>query len=135
MSIRLKEERTRLGYTQEGFAALAAVSRRAYSEWEAGNTSPTAVQLAALAGVGADVQYIITGNRSSSALSPDEEMLLQAYRGLDSGRKAGALGAVLGLQQPAKFVVHGDVGQQIDSVTSSTISVSMSRKSKKKDDG
>jgi transcriptional regulator with XRE-family HTH domain len=66
ISGRLKEERKRLGYSQEKFAALAGVTRRPYAAWEAGETSPTAVNLSALSAVGADVLYILTGERRGS---------------------------------------------------------------------
>lgn len=65
---RLKEERQRLGFNQEGFAALAGVTRRPYAEWETGKTSPTAVQLQALHDAGADVLYIVTGQRQGQGI-------------------------------------------------------------------
>ena len=100
---RLKEERERLGMSQPQFAGLGEVSKRAQITYEKGESTPNADYLAAVAKVGADVQYIVTGVRSSAALAPDEEMLLQSYRLLDASRKAGALGAVAGLQQTEKF--------------------------------
>lgn len=93
---RLKEERKRLGFSQEEFAAIAGVTRRPYAEWEAGNTSPTGVQLAALYNEGADVQYIVTGVRSDAALSPDERELLALFRGASLTGKAAAIGALQG---------------------------------------
>lgn len=88
----LKEERKRLGYNQEGFAEIAGVSRRAYTEWESGKTSPTAVHLAKLAAAGADVFYILTGQHGGP-LSSDEASLLDHYRhsskkGKDAVRQA-----------------------------------------------
>jgi transcriptional regulator with XRE-family HTH domain len=79
---RLKEERERLGFSQEEFAVHAGVTRSPYTSWEAGKTSPTAVQLAAIAAAGADVLYILTGERSSgtSTLKPDEEALVDNFR-------------------------------------------------------
>lgn len=91
---RLKEERKRLGFSQEEFAAIAGVTRRPYAEWEAGNTSPTGVQLAALYNEGADVQYIVTGVRSDAALSPDERELLALFRAAPLTVKAAAIGAL-----------------------------------------
>lgn len=72
----LKEERKRLGFNQERFAESAGVSRRAYAEWESGKTSPTAVQLAALQGIGADVQYIVIGERRSAPVTPGVDFAL-----------------------------------------------------------
>ncbi len=80
IGIRLKEERVRLGFNQESFAAAAGVTRRPYADWEAGKTSPTTVQLASLASTGADVLYILTGRREAEALSTEEKLLIERYR-------------------------------------------------------
>lgn len=93
---RLKEERKRLGYSQEDFAVLAGITRRPYAEWEAGNTSPNATQLAALAAAGADVQYIVTGQHSDMALTPDERQLLSLFRAASLTGKMAAVGALQG---------------------------------------
>lgn len=82
---RLKEERKRLGHSQESFAALAGITRRPYAEWESGNTSPTAVQLAAMAGAGLDVMYVVTGMRANAEISdPSEQVLIASYRACDA---------------------------------------------------
>lgn len=60
---RLKEERERLGMTQPVFAAAAGAAKRTLIEWEKGATSPSAVQLLALQGIGVDVVYVLTGER------------------------------------------------------------------------
>lgn len=93
---RLKEERERLGYTQPAFAELAGAKKRTLIDWEKGVSSPTAVQLSALAGVGADVLYILTGQRggaigsaaSAPVLARDEEALLDNYRNSSSEGQA-----------------------------------------------
>lgn len=80
---RLKEERTRLGYSQEEFAEVASITRRPYAEWESGRTSPTAAQLAALASIGLDVLYVVLGQRSQPSgpvLDAAEQVLLDSYR-------------------------------------------------------
>ena len=94
---RLREERRRLEYSQSGFAAVGGVTLRAYAEWEAGNTSPTAVQLARFAQAGADVQYIVTAIPSAQVLSTDEQILLRAYQRLTRDMKPKALGVIAGL--------------------------------------
>lgn len=96
---RLREERERLGFTQPAFAGLAETTKKSQIDYEKDLTQPKAGYLAAIAKVGADVQYIVTGVCSVAALTADEELLLQTYRALDASRKAGALGAVVGLQQ------------------------------------
>ena len=64
---RLKEERDRLGLTQPAFAEIADAKKRTLIDWEKGVSSPTAVQLSALAAAGVDVLYILTGQRSGTA--------------------------------------------------------------------
>jgi len=60
---RLIEERKRLALTQDQMALQAEVSKRTYCNYEAGDSAPTAIQLALLALVGVDVQYVINGSR------------------------------------------------------------------------
>ncbi len=64
---RLKEERTRLGFSQADFAVLAGVQRRAQVNYEAGERSPDADYLQKISTVGVDVGYLITGSRSSKS--------------------------------------------------------------------
>lgn len=61
---RLREERERLGYTQEEFAAIGGSSKASQSSWEAGQAFPNARFLAAISEIGADVGYIVTGVRT-----------------------------------------------------------------------
>lgn len=111
---RIKEERERLGFDQEGFAALGGASRHSQIDWEKGKSFPNAKVLAAIAASGADVQYILTGVRSSATLAPDEEALLAGYRALDARGKAGVFGAISGLTQGPESIgqqFNADVGQ------------------------
>ena len=95
---RLREERERLRKTQDDFAALAGVGKRALIHYEKGERMPDAALLAAIAAAGADVLYILTGQRSGSAmpapapaappLARDEEILLDNYRNLPADAKA-----------------------------------------------
>jgi transcriptional regulator with XRE-family HTH domain len=82
---RLKEERERLGLTQEAFAAISGSKRRTLVDWEKGVSSPTAVQLSALSSAGVDVLYVLTGTRlggmpPAPALTREEAALLDNYR-------------------------------------------------------
>lgn len=106
---RLKEERVRLGLNQPDFAALAGRTKKTLIDYEKGSTSPDAKFLAAIAAAGADVQYILTGIRSSAALTPDEQALLAGYRALDARGKAGVFGMIGGLTQSPD-----SVGQQFN---------------------
>lgn len=107
---RLKEERERLGYTQPVFAELAGAKKRTLIDWEKGVSSPTAVQLSALAEVGIDVIYVITGHRSApivqvEQLTVREKYLLANYRGSDDvGKRA--------VETTASAVANRDSGKQ-----------------------
>lgn len=76
---RLREERLRLGYNQTEFAEIAGVKKNAQSNYEKGIRSPDGGYLAAIADHGADVLYILTGERAGG-LAPDEAALLDNYR-------------------------------------------------------
>lgn len=79
---RLKVERLRLGMNQPDFAAVAGTTKKSQITYEKG-VMPDAAYLAAIAAVGADVLYIVTGQRSFTpppALKPDEAALLDNYR-------------------------------------------------------
>ena len=85
---RLKAERERLELTQPTFAEMAGAKKRTLIDWEKGVSSPTAVQLAALAKVGVDVLFILTGQRSqpvpaTAELRPDQAALLDNYEHSD----------------------------------------------------
>lgn len=95
IGIRLKEERVRLGFNQESFAAAAGVTRRPYADWEAGKTSPTSVQLALLATTGIDVLYILTGRREPEPLSTEEKLLIERYRAADEATRYRILSGLL----------------------------------------
>ena len=64
---RLRDERERLGKNQDAFAALAGVGKRALIHYEKSERSPDANFLAAIAAAGADVLYILMGQRSGAA--------------------------------------------------------------------
>lgn len=66
---RLKEERIRLGQSQADFAALAGASRGGQLKWETGEAYPNAKALVAFADAGADVVYILFGQRQNAPLS------------------------------------------------------------------
>lgn len=67
---RLREERERLSLSQEAFASKAGVHRRTQVNYEADERRPDADYLASVAGFGADIAYIVTGNRVLSVKQP-----------------------------------------------------------------
>lgn len=68
---RLSGERHRLGLTQEQFAKLGGVQRRAQAHYEAGKRTPDANYLAAISGGGVDVIYLLTGRRERPPMNSD----------------------------------------------------------------
>ncbi|CUI71400.1 helix-turn-helix transcriptional regulator [Achromobacter xylosoxidans] len=123
---RLKEERERLGMTQPVFAEAASAKKRTLIDWEKGVSSPTAVQLAALATIGVDVAYVLTGSRSfkpEPAITPEQRMLIADFEACSPSDQAAlrrtaaamALGMAAGTATPGKSkqVFHGEVGQAV----------------------
>lgn len=110
---RLKEERARLGMSQHDFALAAGITRRPYAEWEAGRTSPNAVQLAGLGAKGVDIQYVVMGARSRDALTPEELMVLEHYRAADKKVRAAAIGALIAGEVPDAGPRHVEGALQI----------------------
>ncbi|GHU37809.1 transcriptional regulator [Betaproteobacteria bacterium] len=77
---RIREERDRLGLSQQSMADAVGVRREMWAKYESG-AEPGANALAAIAATDADVLYILTGVRSgASALSREEAALLDNYR-------------------------------------------------------
>lgn len=64
---RLREERRRLGLSQERLAGVAGVAKNTAINWEKDQSSPTAAALNLLAEAGADAVYILTGQRSAQS--------------------------------------------------------------------
>jgi phage repressor protein C with HTH and peptisase S24 domain len=69
---RLREERQRLGLSQEEFARLAGVSKRAQANYEKGERSPQVDYLEALKDAHVDTYYVLTGYRLGT---PDAQPL------------------------------------------------------------
>lgn len=98
-SERLKDERKRLGFNQTEFAAFAGVQKGAQVNYEAGERHPDAAYLAAIAAQGADVRWLITGQRDytpAQALTAQEQTMLDYFRQASSEVRRAALGALLG---------------------------------------
>jgi len=63
---RLREERKRLGLTQEALGQLGSVRRQAQLLYEKDLFVPDANYLAAIAAAGVDVLYVITGRKEGA---------------------------------------------------------------------
>ncbi|WP_039917606.1 helix-turn-helix domain-containing protein [Cellvibrio mixtus] len=89
---RLRKERERLGLNQPEFGAIAGVSKTTQFNYEKGDRSPDAEYLAAIAGAGVDVLYVLTGTRSTpdaESLSPRAAALLNNFENMaDEDKRA-----------------------------------------------
>ena len=118
ISERLKEERERLGHkSQAAFAAVVGCHYKSQANYETGKRYPDAAYLSAIAAAGADVLYILTGERSgaASALTADERLLLDRYRESARPLRDAALrvllGATSGENGGTTQNFHSEVGQ------------------------
>lgn len=133
---RLKEERKRLGYNQTDFAALGGVQKNAQSNYEGDARRPDADYLAAIAKLGADVAFIVTGVASPTGVDPEEQAVLAGYRALDARGRAGVLALIGGMQskrEPAAVAIKGDVSQVVhgDMTVSGPTQFTINKKSRK----
>ena len=67
---RLREERERLALSQQALAEKCGVTARSQRNYESGERNPDSAYLAAIAAAGADVLYILTGQRAGGASAP-----------------------------------------------------------------
>lgn len=92
---RLKAERERLALSQQALASRCSVTAKSLRNYETGERFPDVAYLEALANIGADVLYILTG-RHGGVLSADEQELLALFRAAPLSVKAAAIGALQG---------------------------------------
>lgn len=93
---RIKGERARLKLSQPAFGELAGATKWTVINWEKGESSPDAGQLARLGEAGMDVLYVVTGVRGGVAggapafvVSDQEQEIVKSWRLLDKvGRAA-----------------------------------------------
>jgi len=91
----------RLGMTQDSFAEMAGVSKRALANYESGDRKPDSDFLTALAAHGVDVLYVLTGQRTPTShlsvvpdppprpdVNAEEARLLSDFRLCDAQGKA-----------------------------------------------
>lgn len=105
---RLAEERERLGLNKSEMAIAGGIAKPTYLRYESGERSPDGAFFAQIAAAGADVLYILTGQRSQpvapeATLPPRERALLDNYRHTDeAGKKIIEGTAGLAAQQQKK---------------------------------
>ncbi len=90
---RLRDERLRLGYKQDDFAQVGGVNRNTQGSYERGDRSPDSLYLAAVAAIGVDVAYVVTGQKAIAAeagLSDDELEWVEYFRAMSDTSKDAA---------------------------------------------
>jgi transcriptional regulator with XRE-family HTH domain len=97
---RIRQERQRLGLSQSDFAQLAMVSRRTQASYEAGEGSPVADYLLAVAGAGVDILYVVTGS-GDAASHPVVQPERRTWRGGPPNADEGELLAGFRRLKPA----------------------------------
>lgn len=78
----LKNERMRLGLTQDEIARFCGVSKRTYNYYEDGERAASSDFLMAFSKLGADINYLFTGERTKESLEPLERTVLLAFNRL-----------------------------------------------------
>lgn len=101
---RLKEERERMGMTQEKFSSACGVRRRAQSTYETGDRSPDSLYLAAASRIGVDVGYVLTGQRQGAKRRVPMDLD-------DFGRAAAA---VLGISEQQLLIATETLTSKMD---------------------
>ena len=116
---RLREERERLGLSQPKMAEMMGATKQTIYAWENGRTAPDGFQLETFSAAGADVRYIITGERDGPPpLKPDEQLLLDRYRSSPAPLRDAALRVLLGGGEPPasgarSIKIAGGSGHQV----------------------
>ena len=103
-----------MGLSQEKFGALGGVKKLAQINYEKGERHPDSAYLAAIAAAGADVLYVLTGERDGPApvtLTAEEETMLAYFREASKEVRRAALGALLGASAPVASHVGGTHSQ------------------------
>jgi len=119
---RLMEERKRLEKTVAGMAEECRVSKQAQINFEKGRQLPGGAYLIAVAALGGDVSYILTGQRNPAlddpaprytppkyTPPPDEERLLDAYRHSSAEVKAVIKAASLAAAKAARGTIPASI--------------------------
>lgn len=92
----MRDERLRIGLSQDEFATVGGVARRSQSAYESDERSPDASYLLAVREIGVDIGYVLTGERFAAGepasegggRDADEADVLAMYRQLNDAGKA-----------------------------------------------
>ncbi|POR62983.1 hypothetical protein BKM10_20185 [Pseudomonas syringae pv. syringae] len=82
---RLREERERLALSQEDLAEAGGVNRNTQGSYERGARNPDTAYLAAVATLGVDTVYVLTGVKQVQDLTAEEAQIVEQYRRIPAG--------------------------------------------------
>lgn len=113
---RLKEERKRLGLTQEAMAAACGVAKRTQILFEQDAHLPGGAYIVEADNLGLDVAYLLVGRRER--VSEADAELLDAWREATPKARVAALAALTGTGEsaaaaPRTNFPNATIGQQI----------------------
>ena len=106
---RLKEERERIGLSQEQLGIVGGVKKLAQFRYENGDTYPNAQYLTEVVKIGIDVNYVLFGVRSNAELTSEEQQLLETFRAAPPAVRQFMLG---GIASSAGMKIEGNHNQQ-----------------------
>lgn len=117
VGLRLKEERKRLGLTQEAMGVACGVTKRTQIFYEMDSVGASAAYLTAAYELGVDVVYLLTGTRER--LAEADAALLDAWRSASPSARAAVMAALRGVapasatSAPRTSFENTSIGQQI----------------------
>lgn len=79
---RLRDERVRLGLSQEDLAQAGGVNRNTQGSYERGARNPDTAYLAGVASLGVDTVFVLTGQKQVTDLNPVEAQIIEQYRNI-----------------------------------------------------
>ncbi|MEA9577285.1 helix-turn-helix domain-containing protein [Xanthomonas campestris] len=139
---RLKEERKRLGLTQEEMAVQLGLTRYAQLNFEKDVNLPGGAYLLAALDRGVDVMYVLSGHRAQ--LDPADKLLLSAFKCASTAARNAVL-AELGLltdgsssktgASPVVSFNNSEIGSVISTsapIDQSNLQINMGGRKKKK---
>lgn len=118
---RIKKERTRMKIKSKEFAEMVGCHPVTQSNYETDKRIPDLEYLEKLATAGADIAYIVTGQRGPVPLTPEETALLELYRAAGPALRAAAL-AVLGTGSAGGVQISGG-GNNVVAAGGSTVRI------------
>ena len=96
---RLREERERLGYSEQQIAQLLGIPIDQYIRFEEGEADPGIYRMPSLFAIGFDIQFIITDERHIPG--QEEDVLLRKFRDLSLRGKVTVFNTIDALERLA----------------------------------